>query len=344
MSNRGGVRAVVLGGTLAGLFTARVLADSYDQVTVIDRVLADFRALGCRRRVEHPCFPGHRSGRSDRPEAERRGERRALPGPRGPVGQLKATEALGVLAEISGDYSEAARLHTDGLQIAEDLGLWTETSHKLAMLGRIALLAEDYDTAASLHERSMRLAGEQSNKLGEDFAEIGLALGARRQGKLDVAEAHLRKRLDWLRQLNSDNGVALVLAELGFIAELRGDVESARGLHQDGLVAARATGDPRAVALALEGLAGVQALAGRHDQAARLLGAATAARKSTGAPLPAEERGTWTGSPPLCARRWGTPLSPPSGSAGAISRPTTTRGAPLCRRDPLSGQGPFLDS
>ena len=46
MSNRGGVRAVVLGGSLAGLFTARVLADSYDQVTVIDRVLADFRALG----------------------------------------------------------------------------------------------------------------------------------------------------------------------------------------------------------------------------------------------------------------------------------------------------------
>jgi tetratricopeptide (TPR) repeat protein len=202
------------------------------------------------------------------------------------VGQLKATEALGVLAEISGDYAEAARLHTDGLQIAEDLGLWTETSHKLAMLGRIALLAEDYDTAASLHERSMRLAGEQSNKLGEDFAEIGLALGARRQGKLDVAEAHLRKWLDWLRQLNSDNGVALVLAELGFIAELRGDVESARGLHQDGLVAARATGDPRAVALALEGLAGVQALAGRHDQAAQLLGAATAARKSTGLRCP----------------------------------------------------------
>jgi hypothetical protein len=50
------------------------------------------------------------------------------------------------------------------------------------------------------------------------------------------------------------------------------------------------TGDPRAVALALEGLAAAHALADGPGTAALLLGAASAARAATGAPLPAAER------------------------------------------------------
>jgi hypothetical protein len=45
------------------------------------------------------------------------------------------------------------------------------------------------------------------------------------------------------------------------------------------------------VALALEGLAGVEALRGDHKRAARLLGAAAALRAQVGAPLPTGERG-----------------------------------------------------
>lgn len=45
------------------------------------------------------------------------------------------------------------------------------------------------------------------------------------------------------------------------------------------------------MALALEGLAGAQALADHHRDAARLLGAATKARESAGASLPVAERG-----------------------------------------------------
>ncbi|MEV1004591.1 hypothetical protein [Nonomuraea sp. NPDC050202] len=55
--------------------------------------------------------------------------------------------------------------------------------------------------------------------------------------------------------------------------------------------AAGDTGDPRAIALALEGIAGARALAGDPARAARLLGAAAAARASAGAPLPTAERG-----------------------------------------------------
>ncbi len=45
------------------------------------------------------------------------------------------------------------------------------------------------------------------------------------------------------------------------------------------------------MALALEGLAGAEALSGNHEQAARLPGPAAASREPAGAPLPPGERG-----------------------------------------------------
>ncbi|MBE1575319.1 tetratricopeptide repeat protein [Amycolatopsis roodepoortensis] len=137
----------------------------------------------------------------------------------------------------------------------------------------------------------MRLAIEQSHHRGVQYAEVGLGLGARRQGRLDAAEKHLRNWLDWCRRWDGDAGVALILAELGFIAEQRGDTAQALALHLNGFRASRSTMDPRAIALALEGLAGAQALAGHHGHAAHLLGMAAALRGSAGAPLPPAERG-----------------------------------------------------
>ncbi|AUH40204.1 BTAD domain-containing putative transcriptional regulator [Streptomyces sp. CMB-StM0423] len=205
-------------------------------------------------------------------------------------GQLHATYALGTYAEITGDYAQAARLHREGLRMAEDLGLWSEVSDKLSMLGRVALLTGDVAQADDLHGRAARLAAEQGYVVGEEFAGIGLALGARRQGRLAEAEAHLRRWLDWDRKIESDVGTALILAELGFVAELAGDAEQAREHHREGLASARPTGDPRALALALEGLAGVESLAGDATAAARLLGRAEALRAAAGAPLPEAER------------------------------------------------------
>ncbi|MCP9978872.1 tetratricopeptide repeat protein [Actinomadura madurae] len=125
----------------------------------------------------------------------------------------------------------------------------------------------------------------------ENFADIGLALAARRSGRLDEAETILRRWLAWCRDIDGGPGLAFLLAELGFIAELRGDAKQALSLHEEGLAAARATGNPRAIALAHEGLAGALSLAGDHEGAAAALAAAAEAREAAGAPLPAAERG-----------------------------------------------------
>ncbi|MEV4578009.1 BTAD domain-containing putative transcriptional regulator [Nonomuraea jabiensis] len=206
-------------------------------------------------------------------------------------GELRAAENLGTLAEITGDYERAAELRADGLRMAEELGLWSSVPDALSRLGRIALLTGDHARADDYHERARRLAVEQSNRPAEEFAELGLALAARRQGRLDEAERRLRAWLGWVRDVAGEPGAALILAELGFAAEQRGDAAAALELQLEGLRAARRVGDPRATALALEGLAGARALGGRHEEAALLLGRAAALRAAAGAPLPAGERG-----------------------------------------------------
>ncbi|GAA2592758.1 BTAD domain-containing putative transcriptional regulator [Winogradskya consettensis] len=206
-------------------------------------------------------------------------------------GLLHATGPLAQLAEARGDYERAADLHRAGLLRAQQGGLWTEVSVKLSGLGRIALLTGDYVCAGELHADAARLAADLGYTFGVQFAEVGLALGFRRQGDLDAAEPYLWKWLEWCRRLEGNIGSALILAELGFLAELRDDAETATRLHDEGFAAATSSGDPRAIALALEGSAGAQSIAGNPQHAALLLGAAASLRDSVGATLPAGERG-----------------------------------------------------
>jgi predicted ATPase/DNA-binding SARP family transcriptional activator len=205
-------------------------------------------------------------------------------------GQLQSSFTLGMLAHARGDHEQAAQLHRNGLRMAEELGLWTEVSYQLSWLGRSAMATGDYAEAWEFHSRAMRLGAEQGFKPAEMYAETGLALGARREGRLDVAEKHLRNVLEWHRQAGFEAGSSLILAELGFVAELRGDVAEARRWQLAGYAIARESGVPRAIALALEGLAGASALAGSHVDAARLLGAAAQTRESVNRPLPPTER------------------------------------------------------
>lgn len=202
-------------------------------------------------------------------------------------GQLRGTRVLAFVAEAFGDHDEAADRLRAGLRLADRLGLWPEVSDLTSGLGRIALLAGDHARAREHHERAAHLASQHGFRAGEVNARLGLALGARREGDLDTAEELLNAVLDWHDEVGLTSANALVLAELGFVAELRGDPATAAARHRDSYAVAADTGDPRALALALEGLAG----AADPVDAAILLGAADAARRSRGAPLPPAERG-----------------------------------------------------
>ncbi|GAB2967850.1 BTAD domain-containing putative transcriptional regulator [Saccharothrix stipae] len=203
-------------------------------------------------------------------------------------GRLRGIRPLAAVAEAFGDYDQAADRVRTGLRLADRLGPWPEVSDLTAGLGRIALLAGDHTRAREHHERALHLAAQHGFRAGEVNARLGLALGARREGDLDTAETLLDTVLAWHDEVGLTSANALVLAELGFVAELRGDATTAAVRHRQSYAAAVDTGDPRALALALEGLAGA---ADRPAIAATLLGAADAARRSRGAPLPPAERG-----------------------------------------------------
>lgn len=204
-------------------------------------------------------------------------------------GSLQVSFVLGTVAEIVGDHRGAATRHAEGLRMAEELELWPEVSYQLSWMGRIALLEGDLPRADNLHTRAARIAAEHGFTPGEMYALTGLALSARQTGDLDTAQRHLHILLEWHRSSGEDD--TLILAELGFVAELRGDTATARKRHKAALAAAQAKADPRSVALALEGLAGATLLDGDPAGAAALLGEAERTRSDVGAPLPPAERG-----------------------------------------------------
>lgn len=205
-------------------------------------------------------------------------------------GQMQATGSLAELAELAGDYAQAERWHRDGLRTAEDLGLWADVPAKLVGLGRVAMFTGDYSRARKPLERAERLAAEQSNRYWEIVADANLGSCARREGDLGTAETHLRNALKSYQQIGHEPGVVNTLAELGFVAEQRGDAAEALACHIAGFERASELGNQRSAALALEGLAGAQMVAGRPVRAARLLGTAAALRERAEAPAPAPER------------------------------------------------------
>ena len=213
-------------------------------------------------------------------------------------GELQTVSPLAALAEILGDYLDAADRERAGLALARDLGLAAEVSARLSGLGRLALLERDWQRGRELHEKARRIAIEQGYTYGVLHSEMGLALGARRSGDLAAAQAHLLHIRDTYTDVSSAAGEHLLEAELGFIAELRGDGAAAAGHHLCGLIAAESLGEPRALALSLEGLAGAARLLPDPEAAATtaalLLGAADATRRRAGAPLPEGEKADTT--------------------------------------------------
>ncbi|KOX24075.1 BTAD domain-containing putative transcriptional regulator [Nocardiopsis sp. NRRL B-16309] len=207
-----------------------------------------------------------------------------------PWGQVRSCGLLGILAEIEGSYEEAADLHRTALDHAERIGLWTVVVEELTRLARVHMLTGDFALADEYNHGALRVSEEQAFDTKVLFVRGGLAMTARRRGRWEEAERYLREILAAHRRDGYRPGQAFALAELGMCAEARGDAAAARDLHEQGLECARLARDPRAVAMALEGLAGADALVGEGVRAARLLGAAARAREETGAPLPEAER------------------------------------------------------
>jgi hypothetical protein len=89
-------------------------------------------------------------------------------------------------------------------------------------------------------EQALRLATEQGNRSGQALAEIVRGFAARRTGDLDLAEKQLQTLIDAARRQDEQVlYLSMVLEELGFTLELRGDFKGSRALHEEAFVISR---------------------------------------------------------------------------------------------------------
>ncbi|NRQ32547.1 AfsR/SARP family transcriptional regulator [Nonomuraea sp. NN258] len=202
-------------------------------------------------------------------------------------GVLQATDWLIGLADMTGDPAEAARQSEADLRIAEELGLWTDVAGRLSWLGWISMQTGAHERACEYAEQARRLAAEQGQRSVEVFAAIALAFAARRAGRFELAGERLRWLLETARRQQTDDAhppyLTMVLTELGLLAWRRGDFDEALARQREAAAIYREQGLTQGVAWALAGLAAALAGQGRHEVAARLLGAAESAHGSLSA-------------------------------------------------------------
>jgi DNA-binding CsgD family transcriptional regulator len=112
------------------------------------------------------------------------------------------------------------------------------------------------------------------------------------RGNHDKARAHCEEALALAQELGDAGAasVASALVNLGLAALGQGDYERARPLFEEALLLGRGAGRKPQVIDTLEGMASLAAIAGEATRAARLWGAAEAAREATGIALSPGER------------------------------------------------------
>lgn len=191
-------------------------------------------------------------------------------------GRLQATDWLGARAELVGEHDDAAKLYTEGLQMAEELGLWPEVAGRLGFLGWIDVQRGDYAKAQQYGEQALRLAAEHGQLADQVLARIVLAFAARRLGDLEEATTGLRDLLEGAP--DSALYVGMVQVELGYVLDLQGDLAQAAAFRESAYQHAVDADSPRGQAFVLEGLANTASLAGHNEIAAELLGATNVAR------------------------------------------------------------------
>jgi predicted ATPase/DNA-binding SARP family transcriptional activator len=202
-------------------------------------------------------------------------------------GAAIASMRLSELAEGRGDLEEARAQAMSAYGTVMAFGARTFNASTLATrLGGLAALEGQFEEAEEWHAIALARAREGAYAGALAQALSGMANTAFRRGKLDEAEAGHREALATYAASGSVEGAASSLASLGFIATARGDQPAAIDLHLRSLREAARGRDRRAVALALEGLAGATAAAGDARRAAALLGAAAEVRRTGGGPLP----------------------------------------------------------
>jgi predicted ATPase/class 3 adenylate cyclase len=202
--------------------------------------------------------------------------------------RFKALTAAGGLAYWQNDYPAAERFYTEALDIARELDdprAIAEGLFNLSFLDRIG--GDEEEGMAKL-----RMVREMAGSMGDrQLAADSLWLLGNRELREDRPEVGLpmvEEALDMYRQLGNLFATADSLSGLGSFYRRIGDGDAARAAQREALEMFVEVGNPTGIAMALEEMAMVETMEGRHEHALRLAGAASALKEEIGGGAPAE--------------------------------------------------------
>jgi predicted ATPase/DNA-binding SARP family transcriptional activator/DNA-binding CsgD family transcriptional regulator len=211
-----------------------------------------------------------------------------------------ALNSLGTVAAQQGDSERARALLQENMEVLRELeeegssATTLKRFHVLNLLGYLAIYEEDdYARGTALWEESLELAREigDPNHVGIMLSNLGHP--ALLQGDYEQARALSEEALAFARELGS-SGVELAPTaslNLGLALLGLGEYERAATPLEKALVMSQDMGRKLQVIETLEGMASLAVALGKDARAARLWGAAEAARGVAGIALSPGERG-----------------------------------------------------
>jgi predicted ATPase/DNA-binding CsgD family transcriptional regulator len=204
--------------------------------------------------------------------------------------RIRALRASAATARNQGNYAHAVRRATECLSLACRSGDGWGEYMALQVLGNVALAEGNYPNARTYFDEVLTLSERAGDRVLAAQVEQEIGAAAFGQGDLPRAEAHLENALAYQREVGDQWHAALTINRLGFVACARGDRRMAAKWFSESLPLWQKIGSRENIAEWLAGVASLAASSGSPDQAAWLLGVASAQCAELGHAIPRPER------------------------------------------------------
>jgi predicted ATPase/class 3 adenylate cyclase len=202
--------------------------------------------------------------------------------------RFKALIGAGGLAYWQNDYPATERFYTEALEIAEELDDPRAIAEGLYNLSYVHRIRGDTDKGVAMLRRSLEMARSIDDQLLVADSLYILGNQEFREGRPEEGLPMVEEALDIHRQLGNLFATADTLSGLGSFYRIVGDRDAAAAAQREALEIFVEVGNPTGIAMALEEMAMMETMEGRHERALRMAGAAEALREQTGGGPPAE--------------------------------------------------------
>ncbi len=208
-----------------------------------------------------------------------------------PLDRNKVLNGAGVLLGERGEYAASRARFEQALAVAREIDDPQRTAIALSNLGNISLNEGDLDAAYLMYREALGIYVELDEHVNQAVALENIGLVELARGEREQAIATFERGLASAEAGQSPHEAASVSIPLARARLAAGELDRPRELLISALVTLQELGDPHKSAECMEAFANVAVAEQRAEDAATLLGAAEALRRSIGAVRHPDQRG-----------------------------------------------------